>query len=369
MVSKRTAGSRNESLVVELADDPEPIRIVGIEHIDPLSLAHAHLVLFLGLKPVYHHELLDVLAVKVVDGGFVGGRAVAVAAGGGMADSGRVGVVGGSLDGREVARVKGIDAGLYGRAATDASATGVDGVGLGDLRSPRGLGRGVAWGEGELCRGNVRVVARHVGIVHSGDLWLTLVATVLLGGPDISEGYVARVAVLGHREDPVVVAVEDFHALSLAHGEFLVAARRVVAGGRHLQVGRALLGGSVEDLHLQGALPVGNVSAPGLLLLALVVRLVAGGVGTSTARAAAAMLAVALGTALDEGGILAGVPCLVWTTRRRASGTCAGGAMVGLLLGGVIREDGFERVRYDVLARGLWEGRLLVVTYNKSNGR
>ena len=73
MVSKSAAGSWDESFVpIVDADDPEPLRVIGIQYPDSLSFADIHFILLLGLKIVNHDQLLDVLFHKGVHGGFGG---------------------------------------------------------------------------------------------------------------------------------------------------------------------------------------------------------------------------------------------------------------------------------------------------------
>lgn len=101
------------------------------------------------------------------------------------------------------------------------------------------------------CSG-VRIVARDVRIIAT-ELGLGLVSTVLSRRADVAVREVARVAVFGNCEHPVMVAVKNSNALSLSHGELLVATRRIVADCGHPQISGSVLCGTAENLTLQGA--------------------------------------------------------------------------------------------------------------------
>ena len=121
--------------------------------------------------------------------------------------------------------------------------------------------------------GGVRVVAALIDVSIVVGFRFALVACILAGGPNVAVRYVPRLPGLGECVDPVVVFVENFDALSLAHGQLLVAARRVVADGGHAEIRGTIASGFSEHFPLECPV-VRSVTG---LVTALVARGVRGG--------------------------------------------------------------------------------------------
>lgn len=138
---------------------------------------------------------------------------------------------------------------------------------------------------------------------------LALVSGVFAGRSNVTVRYVSRISGLGEGVHPVVVFVEDLDALSLAYGQLLVAARRVVAYGRHTEVRRAVARGFVEHLSLERTV----VSCVSRLIAALVARSVRR--GAVVARGAGTVLVVLHVTVPGRGErviIVVLVMCVRW---------------------------------------------------------
>ena len=138
--------------------------------------------------------------------------------------------------------------------------------------------------------GGIRVIAALIDVSIVVGFRLALVARILAGGPNVAVRYVPRLPGLGECVDPVVVFVENFDALSLAHGQLLVAARRVVADSGHAKIRGTIASGFSEHFPLE--CPV--VRSVAGLVTALVTALVARGVrgGAVVAGRAGAVLIV-----------------------------------------------------------------------------
>ena len=123
--------------------------------------------------------------------------------------------------------------------------------------------------------------------------------------------------VLGDGKNPIVVTVEDPHALTLSHGEFFVATRRVVADCGHPQISRSVFCGASENLTFEGAV-IGSIAR--LVVVRLVSRRLRGAASSGRAAASAALLRVR-GAALGSTVWVVGRGRLVWTDWIRTSGT------------------------------------------------
>jgi hypothetical protein len=138
---------------------------------------------------------------------------------------------------------------------------------------------------------------------------LALVSGVFAGRSNVTVRYVSCISGLGEGVYPVVVFVEDLDALSLAYGQLLVAARRVVAYGRHTEVRRAVARGFAEHLSLERTV----VSCVSRLIAALVARSVRR--GAVVARGAGTVLVVLHVTVPGRGErviIVVLVMCVRW---------------------------------------------------------
>ena len=299
MVAQRETGTWDKSLISRSCLDPQPERVICIQHPHLLPLCHKHLVLLLCFKVVYHHQFFKKSLLERVDGRLALCRSratgrwtswgvdqvvegpcrswiattVAVRLGRVVLYGGRVPAHVGSSG-----LVRGPAAHPVPRVGRLGAESSVDAVGrchvphlapVVPLRTPPAR-----------HDRRVRVVAALVD-VRFVRFRLALVARVLAGRPYVVVRNVTGFSGLGEGVHPVVVFVEDFDALSLADGELFVAARGVVADGRHAEVGGSIARGPAEHLPLEGSV-IGGVAG---LVAALVARgvsraaVVAGGAG------------------------------------------------------------------------------------------